>query len=208
VSKTLRVLGLAGSPRRGGNTERLLDRFLSAAETAGARVDKVWVPGLDVAGCASCGGCSGTGACVVQDGYQEIDQRLVESDVILVAAPLFFWNVPSELKALIDRSQSQWSRKVLLKQPLTPTLAGRGTRRGVFICAGADPRAYFDGAKWTVRSFFRVYEAAYWGELLCGQIEARGAIVEHPEFLEQAAELGRRCVVEEWGKRRRDRRAR
>jgi hypothetical protein len=198
TSELLRVLGLAGSPRRQGNSELLLDQFLSAAETAGARVHKVWVPHLEIAGCVSCGGCSGSGECVVKDAFQEINQRLIESDVIAVASPLFFWNVPAGLKALIDRGQSQWSRKFLLKKPLPPTPAGHHMRRGVFFCVGADRRRFFEGAMWTVRSFLRVYEAAYWGELFLNQIEGRGAINEHPTALAQAADLGRRCVVEDW----------
>jgi hypothetical protein len=195
----MKVLGLAGSPRRQGNSEILLDRFLSAAESAGAGVQKVWVPRLDVAGCVSCGGCAGDGACVVQDGFQEINRTLIESDVIAVAAPLFFWNVPSELKALIDRGQSQWSRKVLLKQPLPPTPAGNSKRRGVFVCVGADRRAFFEGARWTVRSFLRVYEAAYWGEFFLSEIEGRGAIEAHPTAIKEAEDLGRRSVTEDWG---------
>ena len=198
MDERLSVLGLAGSPCRQGNSEILLDRFLSAAETAGARVGKVWVPRLDIASCVSCGGCSGSGECVVKDDFQGINQRLIESDVIAVASPLFFWNVPAQLKALIDRGQCQWSRKFLLKTPLPPTPAGHSRRRGVFFCVGADRRRYFEGAMWTVRSFLRVYEAAYWGELFLNQIEERGAITEHPTALAQAADLGRRSVVEDW----------
>ena len=52
---------------------------------------------------------------------------------------------------------------------------------------------------WTVRSFFRVYEAAYWGELFCSEIEGRGAIREHPAAIDQAVDLGRRSVAEDWG---------
>jgi hypothetical protein len=198
VSARLRVLGLAGSPRRRGNSEILLDRFLSQAQEAGAQVRKEWAPSLDIAGCVSCGGCSKDGVCVVQDGFQAINERLIESDVIAVATPLFFWNVPAKLKALIDRGQSQWSRKFLAKAPLPPTPAGHSRRRGVLICVGADPRAYFDGVMWTVRSFFRVYEAEYWGELLYSTVEARGAIRDHPDVMDRAAELGRRAVNEEW----------
>ena len=198
MSEPLRVLGLAGSPRRRGNTEILLDQFLSGAEAAGAQVRKVLAAKLDIAGCIACGGCSGDGVCVVEDDFQAINQELVESDVIVVAAPLFFWNVPAKLKALIDRGQSQWSRKFLVREPLPPTAAGHERRRGVFICVGADPRGYFEGAKWTVRSFFRVYEAEYWGELLYHQIEARGAIHEHAAAMDEAVSLGERAVREPW----------
>ena len=51
---------------------------------------------------------------------------------------------------------------------------------------------------WTVRSFLRVYEAAYWGELYFNKIEERGAIRRHPTAIEQAVDLGRRSVVEDW----------
>jgi multimeric flavodoxin WrbA len=202
VSELLRVLGLAGSPRRRGNTEILLDQFLSGAQSAGAQVHKVWVPSLDIAGCVSCEGCSKDGVCVVQDGFQALNQRLIESDVIAVAAPLFFWNVPAELKALIDRGQSQWSRKFLVKEPLPPTPADHHRRRGAFICVGADPRGYFEGAKWTVRSFFRVYEATYWEELFLNKIEGRGAIRAHPTEMDKATDLGRRSVIEDWAEQR------
>ena len=139
---------------------------------------------------------------MVQDGFQAINQRLIESDVIAVAEPLFFWNVPAELKALIDRAQSQWSRKFLVKEPLPPPPAGHRKRRGVFFCVGADPRGYFQGAMWTVRSFFRVYEAAYWRELFCSEIEARGAIREHATAMDQAADLGHRAVDQDWVEKR------
>ena len=55
---------------------------------------------------------------------------------------------------------------------------------------------------WTVRSFFRVYEAAYWGELFCGEVEESGAIERHPTAIAQAVDLGRRSVVEDWAQPR------
>ena len=94
MRETLRVLGLAGSPRRQGNTEVLLDQFLSGAQEAGAQVHKVWVPSLDVAGCVSCGGCSKDGVCVVQDDFQAIDQRLIEMARTTGAGP---WRVVSRV---------------------------------------------------------------------------------------------------------------
>ena len=194
MSQPIRVLGLAGSPRRHGNTELLLDRFLAAADQAGAQVEKVVVSQRDIAGCISCGGCWQEGVCVVQDGFQQMNEMLVASDVIALAAPLFFWNVPARVKALIDRGQSQWARKFAVRKPLPPTLAGHKRRRGVFLCVGADVRWYFEGAVWTVRSFFQVYETDYWGELLYNQIESKGEIETHPTAMYEAYDLGRKSV--------------
>jgi multimeric flavodoxin WrbA len=194
----VRVLGIAGSPRRHGNTELLLDRFLAGAEQAGARVDKVVVSRLDIAGCIACDGCWEQGVCVVQDDFHGVNRALVESDVIALAAPLFFWSVPAQVKALIDRGQSQWARAVKARKALPPTPAGHQRRRGVFISVGGDSRRHFAGAVRTVRAWLDVYEADDWGELLYHHVDDREEIEGHPTALQEALELGRRAVEEPW----------
>jgi multimeric flavodoxin WrbA len=197
-TKTVRVLGIAGSPRRHGNTEILLDRFLAGAEQAGAYVNKIVVSRLDIAGCIACDGCWKEGTCVVQDDFQEVNRALVESDVIALAAPLFFWNVPAQVKALIDRSQSQWARKIKVRSVLPPTPAGHDRRRGVFISVGGDSRRHFGGVLRTVRDYFTVYETDYWAGLLYNHVDLRGEIEQHPTALQEAFDLGRRAVQEDW----------
>jgi hypothetical protein len=152
----IKVLGLAGSPRRKKNTETLLDRFLAGARSAGAEVEKV------------------------------------------VAAPLYFWNLPAQVKCLIDRSQCQWARKCVLELPLASTAAGRSRRRGVFPCAGGDPQAEFSCAIKTVEGFFGLYEAEYWAELLFGDVDPRDAILSHPTALREAFDQGVKSVEQAW----------
>jgi len=194
----VRVLGIAGSPRRKGNTETLLDRFLAGARGAGAEVDKVVVARLHVAGCLACDGCWNDGQCVVQDDFQVINHQLVAADVIALAAPLHFWNLPAQVKALIDRSQCQWARRFVLKRPLAGTSSGRSRRRGVFLCVGGDPQPDFCGTIKTVKGFFGLYEAEYWAELLFGNVDPKGAILEHPTALQEAFALGVRSVEQAW----------
>jgi hypothetical protein len=193
-----RVLGIAGSPRRKGNTETLLDRFLAGARNAGAAVGKVVAARLNIAGCVACDGCWDDGQCVVQDDFQAINDQLVAADVIALAAPLYFWNLPAQVKALIDRSQCQWARKCVLKLPLASTSSGCSRRRGVFLCVGGDPQAEFGCAIKTVEGFFGLYEAEYWAELLVGDVDPRGAILEHPTALQGAFDLGVRSVEQAW----------
>ena len=192
----MKVLGIAASPRRRGNTETLLDRFLVGAASAGAEVGKIVVARLKIAGCVACDGCWDDGRCVVKDGFQDVYDKLVAADVIALAAPLYFWNLPAQAKALVDRSQCQWARKVVLKSPLAATAAGYARRRGVFICVGGDSRTYFDGAVQTVKDFFSVYEADFWRDLFCGGVDARGEIADHPTALQEAFDLGVRAVEE------------
>ncbi len=193
-----RVLGIAGSPRRKGNTETLLDQFLGGAESAGASVEKIALARFDIAGCIACDGCWNDGRCIVRDDFQAVNDKLVAADVIVLAAPLFFWNLPAQAKALVDRGQCQWARKYKVEAPLAATLAGRTRRRGVFVCVGGEAQPEFDGAIRTVRGLFGVYEADYWGELLFGSADARGEILKHPTALQEAFDLGGRAVKEDW----------
>jgi multimeric flavodoxin WrbA len=193
-----KVLGIAGSPRRGGNTETLLDQFLDGAEEAGADVEKIATARLDIAGCIACDGCWDDGHCVVQDDFQDVYDKLVAADVIVLASPLFFWNLPAQAKALIDRHQCQWARKFVVEAPLPASTSGHEKRRGVFICVGGDPKRHFDCVLRTVKSFFIVAEADYWAELLYHDVDARGAIEDHPTACQDALELGRRVAEEPW----------
>jgi hypothetical protein len=194
----MKVLGIAGSPRRMGNTETLLDQFLAGADSAGAAIEKVVVVRLKIAGCIACDGCWDDGHCIVRDDFQSVYDKLVAADVIALAVPLFFWNLPAHAKALIDRSQCQWARKFVVKAPLASTLAGHAGRRGVFICVGGDAQPDFSGAIRTVKGFFSVYEADYWADLLCGNIDAKGEIQKYPDSLQQAFALGVKAVTEAW----------
>ncbi len=196
--QAMQVLGIAGSPRRGGNTEMLLDRFLRGAKEAGAAVEKVVAARLDVAGCIACNGCWEDGYCVVQDGFQDVYDKLVTADLIALAAPLFFWNLPAQVKALVDRNQCQWARKFVVRVPLAKTAAGRSRRRGIFISVGGGKRRYFEGVVKTVKDFFVVNEADYWGDLLIHNVDAKGKIEEHPTALDEALKLGARAVEEPW----------
>jgi hypothetical protein len=194
----MKVLGIAGSPRRRGNTETLLDQFLAGTDSAGAAIEKVVAARLKVAGCIACDGCWGDGHCIVRDDFQSVYDKLVAADVIALAAPLFFWNLPAQAKALIDRSQCQWARKFVVKAPLVSPPTGYARRRGVFICVGGDAQPDFSGAIRTVEGFFSVYEADYWADLLRGNIDAKGEIHKRPDVLQQAFALGVRAVTEVW----------
>ena len=67
---SIRVLGIAGSPRWHGNTETLLDRFLAGAESVGAATEKVMAAWVRVGGCIACACGWGEGGGVVQDDFK------------------------------------------------------------------------------------------------------------------------------------------
>ena len=193
-----KVVALAGSPRTGGNTDKLLDRFLRGAEAAGAQVRKVAVAELQIKGWTPDVECPELGTHRVEDDFDQVSQELVAADVIAVASPVYFRNVPAQLKTLIDRSQCQWIRKYVDREPLPASSSGHDRRRGVFLSAGGNNREHFEGTIQTIKSFFDVYETDYWGDLLVSGVDARGAIGDQPLALQQAYDLGFRAVAEAW----------
>ncbi|OGQ01612.1 MAG: NADPH-dependent FMN reductase [Deltaproteobacteria bacterium RBG_19FT_COMBO_46_12] len=191
----MKILGIFGSPRRGGNTDILLEETLKGAEKEGVEVDRIYLPDYAITPCKECHGCDQTGQCVILDDMQKIYPRLLEADIIILASPIFFYGVTAWAKALIDRSQALWAKKYLLKDP---SLGKEGKKRkGFFISVGATkgPRV-FEGAILTAKYFFDVLNAEYVGELIFREVDGKGDILRHPEALQQAFEAGRRLVLE------------
>jgi multimeric flavodoxin WrbA len=189
----VKVLGIFGSPRRGGNTEILLEEALKGAEKEGANIERLYLGDFTITPCKECHGCDDTGKCILLDDMEKIYPKLLEADVVILASPIFFYGVTAWAKALIDRSQALWARKYLLKDP---SLGKEGKKRkGFFISVGATkgPKV-FDGAILTVKYFFDVLNAEYTGELVFRGVEAKGDISKHPEALQRAVEAGRKLV--------------
>jgi len=186
----LRVLGIMGSPRIKGNTDLLLGEALKGAQSEGAEVEKIIVDKLKIAPCREYYGCLRDGNCVIRDDMDDIYPKLLDADSLIVASPMFFYGLTSQLKALIDRCQSLWARKYILKQDLPDS-----ARKGAFIAVGATRgEQLFDGSILTVKYFFQTIGVQYVDELLVRGVDKREEIKEHPTALSDAFELGRRLA--------------
>ena len=190
----LKVLGLAGSPRRQGNTELLLDQVLAGAASKGAQTDKVILSRMEIAPCKACDTCFETGRCVQQDDYQLLYPKLIKAERIVLAAPLFFTGVPAQAKAFIDRCQCFWARKYVLKKPLPPTDTGL-ERQGFLISTAGGPKTGFRCAVRAVKAFLDTLDAQYGGELSFPGVDEKGAILNHPTALEEAFVLGKNLAT-------------
>lgn len=185
-----KVIGIAGSPRRNGNSERALDSMLKGIEMAGGYIEKIVIRDSNVSPCNSCGGCHVNGICVIDDDMQKMYPKFIEADGIIVASPLYFMGVSAQLKAFIDRFQSFWSRKYLLNQPIRE---GGIMSRGYFIATAArsGSEELFIGAIKTIKAFFHVTDTKYAGNLLFSGLEEKDALINtKPELLQQAFTAG------------------
>lgn len=97
------ILAILGSPRTKGTTATMLNYAISEAEKVGYNVTKVNLYEKNIAYCKGCNVCDKTGVCVQKDDIQEIVTLLKESSIVILAAPVYWANVPAPVKNLFDR---------------------------------------------------------------------------------------------------------
>lgn len=188
----MKILAIHGSPRRGGNTEILLDAFIEGAKSAGALVEKVSLYEHKFSPCIECGECDHLGECVLRDDMDGLYGKYLESDLLVVATPIFFYSHTSYVQAFFERFQAFWARKYRLGLP--HPLAK--TPKGILLSLGATKgKKLFEGL---VRSFKFVMDAGwgtYAGGLFFREIDKKGDILKHPEALQKALNLGKSVVL-------------
>jgi multimeric flavodoxin WrbA len=100
----IKVLGIVGSPRKGGNTEILVNESLKAARSVGADTEIVLLSEKNIGPCDGCGSCSKTGRCKINDDFMEVFSKMTDADAIILSSPSYYESVTPHIKALIDRA--------------------------------------------------------------------------------------------------------
>jgi len=183
-----RAVGVMASPRTGKNTDRLLESFLDGARASGMEVRKYVLAHMHIRPCLDCRRCQQTGHCVIEDDAPGIYAEIVNSDVVVLASPLYFLSVSAQAKVFIDRAQAVW--------PGTRGTGGQSYQTGAFLCTAGRPCPDFQGAVKVARCFFRVLNIRYEGELLVPGTD------QHPvsaNDLLRAFDLGRKLGLRPQG---------
>lgn len=100
----MKVLGINASPR--GNeskTFQLVKSVLKGAESEGANVELIDLYKLRIEYCTGCGACYATGECPQIDDFEELFDKILNSDGIVFGAPNYINSVPAPMKAFFDR---------------------------------------------------------------------------------------------------------
>lgn len=189
----IRVLAIAGSPRRHGNSEQLLDWVLAPmAAASDAIIQKIVLSDADINPCRGCNACERLNHCVMHDGMDHLTDLILEADCIILAAPVYCMSICAQAKALVDRAQVFRSRKYVLKLPVVPP-ERMGKRFGLFIStAGQDWDYVFDAAIPVIKCFFHVIEVknrdiSY---LMINRVDEKGAVGLHKTAREDAIRTG------------------
>jgi multimeric flavodoxin WrbA len=189
----IKVLGISTSPRIKGNSDLLLRQALSGAESAGASTEYVRLLDYNISPCIECNACYTTGICTVQDDYQQLLKKMLETDRLIFATPIFFMTVCAQAKMLIDRCQCLWARKYVLKKELITT--GHDRRAMVIAVGGSKSKKQFECIRLTMKTYFDSLQVHYAANLFVNKIDALGEIEKHPTAMKEAYRLGSQLVA-------------
>ena len=180
-----RVLGIVGSPRRGGNTEILVDEVLRGAEEAGALVEKIILSERNIAPCRACMACGKTGKCLQQDDMPALLEQMLRSQVWVLGTPVYYWGPTAQFKAFLDR----WFSRI---RELFETRKGRRVILAIPLEAkDADAARHTVGILTETLDWLKMEVFA---TLVAPGVWDAGAIREHPDILTAARRAGRDAI--------------
>ncbi len=182
-------LGVACSPRRGGNTDILLNLAMETLRNCGLETETVYLAGLKYSPCIACGGCDSTGRCVIKDGAGPVFDKILGANILVMAAPIFSMGICAHAKMFIDRAQQFWACRYILGKPAVEDAQLRKSRRGIFIStAGTNLPGVFDGALRVARYFFKMVDVRLEGAYCYPGTDKKGEVLANARALEEIRE--------------------
>lgn len=174
-----KIVVLVGSPRRNGNTEKLVEAFVKGAQSAGHQVTNFSIIDTKVNGCIACDYCmNNEGKCVQKDGMQAIYEQLHQADTVVFASPSYYFGWSAQLKAIVDRFYAAGAKPF----PITSA--------AMLVALGG--HAETDAAAALV-SYKSIIDFLQWqdkGVVIADNVMAKDDIIGNPA-LQKAEELGR-----------------
>ncbi len=176
--KNGKVIGVLGSPRKIGNSAKLLEEALKSMEEEGFEAEMIYLMQKNIRYCIGCGVCLMKGECIQDDDMAEIKEKIEAADAIILASPVYYLHVTAQMKTFIDR---------MLPYGHRPTLGNKyGASISVYAGVGSVERV--------AEYMNRVLEA--WGIIPVGYVTAFAVIPGEvgEDDLRKAKELGKKLA--------------
>jgi len=174
----LKILALIGSPRKGGNTDILVDQILQGSKTIGHTSEKLYLYDYEISPCIDCRKCKkGDYVCTANDGMQEIYPKMQAADLIIFGTPLYWFGPTGKMKLIMDRMR-----------PFAANGKLKGKRGVVVVPSGGETKF----CKPLIEMFRLTFD--YLGIEFAGKVLAqafdKGEIRQNQEALKKAHEFG------------------
>lgn len=189
-----KVVGIGGSPRKGGNSDILMSRILEAARSGDVMTEEIQLRDYQIQPCIACERCRKDERCTgLEDGMQLLYPKVQEGHGLVVISPIYSYNVTAQMKAFIDRLYGFYHFGDERPGYWSSRLAGQD-RKAIIAAIGEQASVEEGGMALTLEVMRRSIEAL--GHEVIGEIPVlglfqKGRITECPQVLERAEELGK-----------------
>jgi multimeric flavodoxin WrbA len=174
------VVGISGSMRKDGNTSLLIQSILERCEHAGVRTEFISLSGKEIKPCLGCEKCKEKDWCVIQnDDWGDIMKKVLDSEVLVIGSPTYYFDVNGHLKNFIDRSYSLFHQR---------KLAGRKAV-AVAVCANKGGSRTIE----TLEGFLNTHEFSYLGWVR-GKGYLAGDVLNDHRAMHRAEEIGDKII--------------
>ena len=180
------VLILKGSPRERGNSSVLADQVAAGAKSAGAKVESIYLHGLDIRACDACDLCEQGNGCVIDDDMQALYPKVEAAEAIVFASPVYWFTFSAQIKLFIDRCYAYQPNDWKEMQD----------KQYALVLTYGDTDLYTSGginAISTFETMCRFLNAKIAG-MVYGTMSDVGDAEKQPELMEQAYQLGRKLA--------------
>jgi multimeric flavodoxin WrbA len=184
----MKVLGIYASPRKGGNSDTLLDEAMKAihASAPEAEFTSLRASDLELKACNACMDCFRTYKCSIKDDdFGRVFKDLMEADIVIISTPIYFMGPPSPLKALIDRCLVAYAKRIKKNKDTRFRRFG-----GIIMTAGQPDEKMFCGTRSMVKSLYWSIDVGYKGEVLSGGMDKYKSVGKCPKAVDDAKKLG------------------
>ena len=174
-----KVLVIQTSLRAKSNSDILTERLIAGAKDAGNEVEHISLKGKKIGFCVGCLACQKLGRCVVKDDANEITEKLLNAEVVVWATPIYYYEMSGQMKTVIDRANSLYSRDYQFRDVYLLTTAAE------------DEDGVDEGACKGLQGWIDCFEKArFAGKVFAGGYDKPKSI-EGSEKLKEAYEMGK-----------------
>lgn len=183
----IKILGIVGSPRLGGNTDILVDEILRGAKESGAETEKIFLNELKINPCDGCNVCfkNKNGNCKYEDDFTVVKKKMEESSTWIIGTPVYWWGPTAILKAFIDR----WYEHNITRQFF------REKSMILVVASGGGSESYSRHIIGMMEDITKYVGINFKDKIICTGVGRRGDVKNRPEVLKKALNAGRNIIV-------------
>lgn len=183
----MKVIGILGSARNGGNTDLLMREMMKEPAAKGAETEIYNLAEMNVGCCLGCETCRKTGSCVRKDDMSILCDALKTADAFVIGTPIYMGEMTGQLKTFLDRCYA-------LKDADRTPLISAGKRIAVVITQGAPMPGHYSKTPERINYIFQGYGCIPVGTVTAVGVHEKDDVLKDDSVLEKAREIGKQLI--------------